>query len=170
MTPVRWLIVLFWVFVIFMLLKGCYDTEASRAHQEELRQAPPPVSAAPAPPPAPTAPAKVVQTSCMIEVDTPPGSFTCEVTVKNVGGEKATGVEVHVRPFRGSRRGLVDIGPMGPPLNENDPLSLMGTWIAFPDLAPGESSTQTATFPSQPNIMPSQNPDPDINYKSVPSP
>jgi hypothetical protein len=165
MTPVRWLIVLFWVFVIFMLLKGCYESQASHL---QPAQAPPAPSVAPAPTPAAPSGAKVVQSGFVVQYETPPGNFTCQVTVKNIGDEKAVGVQVHVRPYRGCRRGLLDIGPQGPPLSENDPLSQLGAWVSFPDLAPGESSTQPVTFMSQSNVQPGQNPDPEIDYKSVP--
>jgi hypothetical protein len=31
-------------------------------------------------------------------------------------------------------------------LPEDDPLSQYGAWVSFPDLAPGESNTQTVSF------------------------
>jgi hypothetical protein len=176
MTPLRWFIVLFWVVVIFMILKGCYDSEMAREHEEQMHPPAPsglpfPPAPQPTPPPAPTPQgAKVVQTGCVIQFETPPGNFTCVVTVKNIGDQKATGVQLHLRPYRGSMRGLVDIGPQRGTLSDTDPLSQMGTWLGFPDLAPGDSATQTASFMNQPNIMPGRNPDPEIDYKTATAP
>jgi hypothetical protein len=83
------------------------------------------------------------------------GNFTVYVTLKNLGNAKAAGVQVHVRPYRGMRLGNEDVG--NSPLSilpEDDPLSQYGEWVYFPDLAPGESNTQSVSFLSKVGATP----------------
>ena len=167
----RWLLILFWVFVGIMLLKSCYDSEMARERAAELHPqqrhfffAVPSAPAAPSPVVA-SSEAKVMQTGFEVQPDTPgAGSFTCQVTLKNVGGTTARNIEVHVRPFRGVRPGSMEIGPLRAPLAEDDPLSQYGSWVSFPDLAPGQSATESATFFDHPNLEPGRNLDPEIVF------
>ena len=112
--------------------------------------------------------ADVQQTSFMVQDDKPSaGSFTCQVTLKNVGNAKAVGIQVNVRPYRGITRGDEDVGHTDiTPLSDNDPISQIGTWVTFPDLAPGETATQDAIFTSRNDVRPGTNSNPDIEFQT----
>jgi hypothetical protein len=74
-------------------------------------------------------------------------TFTCYVTLKNTGKAKAVNVEVCVRPYRGTMEGDEDVGPNSDtPMSDDNPRAQINQWVTFPDLAPGEESTQSATF------------------------
>ena len=95
------------------------------------------------------------------------GSFTCKVTLKNLGHAKAAGVQVSVRPFRGTRTGDEDVG-QSPyhTRSDNSALAQFGQWLNLPDLGPGESSTQSVIFLSRPGVEPGSNPSPEITFTS----
>jgi hypothetical protein len=94
-------------------------------------------------------------------------SFTCRVTLKNDGTETATGVQVWVRPYRGTRTDDENVGRSPyQVLSDNDPLSLFGEWVPFPDLAPGQSSTQSVVFVARQGMHPGPNSDPQIIFKT----
>ena len=114
-------------------------------------------------PAAPAAPAQskrngadVQQTGFSVENNAPgAGSFTCHVTLKNTGNAKAVGIQISVRPYRGITKGDVDSGHADmSTLSDSDPISQFGQWVTFPDLAPGESSTQTVIFISRTDVTP----------------
>jgi hypothetical protein len=100
--------------------------------------------------------AYVEQTSYTVKQSEPAtGSFTVYVTLKNVGHATATGVQIHVRPFRGLRLGDEDGGNSNlRTLPEDDPLSQYGEWVDFPDLKPDESATQSVVFLNQGSASP----------------
>ena len=173
MTPTRWLILLFWVVVIGMLLKECHDSDAAR--QQDLQSHPSqahffftPPPAPPAAPPPPSQDADVRQVRFVVQQDTPaPGSFTCQVTVQNTGLRRARYIQLQVRPFFGAH-----MDDEGGRINDTrisnmDTVSQISTWISFPDLNPGESSTQTTTFLDQPHIIPGFNSRPEIKFETV---
>jgi hypothetical protein len=177
MTPTRWLIVLFWVVVIALLYREFKRVDAAKV--QEGNAAPPhqyffvpppnaPKPAAPAPPPATGA--DVRQVKFVAEPNTPGmGSFTCLVTLQNVGPATARNVRVYVRPYRGAGYGSVDVGHVGyHVLKDTDPLSQYGAWVNFPDLKPGESSTQQAVFLDHPNVTPGYNSNPEIIFETAP--
>jgi len=171
----RKLVVAFWIFFGVMVLWSFYDynrglTQQAVDHpvQEHFyffhTNAP---SGA-------TAPSRngpdIVQTAFVVQPDTPAkGSFTCLVTLKNLGGQKATGIQVNVRPYRGTFTGDVDVG--GPSrsgtLSDDDPIAQIGDWLSFPDLAPGESSTQSDVFFARSDVKPGLNPKPNIIFEAV---
>ncbi len=96
-----------------------------------------------------------------------PATFTCRVTLKNVGHAKAVNVQVRVRPYRGQPIGDVDMGRTAlKPVDDGSPISPYGQWIDFPDLPPGESSTQSATFVKQAGGNFGANPSPEISYSA----
>jgi hypothetical protein len=154
------LIIAFWIFVGIMLVWQFYTynqglSQDAINHPEQKQYWFTNTMAKPAAP-APTVPevhqgAYVVQTGYTVEDNAPAnGNFTIHVTLKNTGNAKATGVQVRVRPYRGLRMGDEDAG--NKPLYilpEDDPLSQYGQWVDFPDLAPGESSTQSVIFLKQ---------------------
>lgn len=110
----------------------------------------------------------VEQTVYTVQPDTPTGSFTCNVTLKNVGMVKAVDVRVAVRPYRGTRMDDEDVGPNTQTitiLNDNDYRAQVCTWVTFPDLAPGESSTQSTVFLNRTDVKPGPNPRPDIFFE-----
>jgi len=93
--------------------------------------------------------AYVEQTSFSVENNVPNSSaFTCHVTLKNIGKTKAINVEVCVRPFRGALDHDPDSGgnQNTKPVDENSPLGQINQWVGFPDLDPGETSTQSVMF------------------------
>jgi hypothetical protein len=163
MSRTRMLIVAFWIFIISMLLWQFYTYDQSltrQAVEHPVQQHFWFTNSAPATPAAaaeqPHEGAYVEQTHYAVENNVPGrGSFTVDVTLKNVGNAKAVGVEVRVRPYRGMRLGDEDVGNSTLRiLDENDPLSQFGQWVTFPDLAPDESSTQSVVFLSQDNATP----------------
>jgi hypothetical protein len=174
MTPTRWVIVFFWIFVGAMIIKSILDSEAAHhqaaidhPQQKQFFFTPPPGKVAPA---AVNPNADVRQIGYTIQDNTPgAGSFTYQVTLKNVGSRKATAIQIHVRPFRGAINGDEDVGHATAlkPLQDSDPMSQYGSWITFPDLAPGESSTQSAIFMDRPNLLPGKNPNPEITFETV---
>ncbi len=162
MTTTRKLIIAFWVFIVCMLLWQFYDynkglDQQAIEHPQQtqfffFKSNNAPVTAAPVQKNGPD----VQQVGYRVAENVPSnGSFTVYVTLKNLGNAKAVGVQVHVRPYRGMRLGDEDVG--GSPLRilpEDDPLSQYGEWVYFPDLAPGESSTQSTVFLSRVGATP----------------
>jgi hypothetical protein len=178
MKPLHWVIILFWVFVTGMLLKQCHDTtvqrdeEAANAQKQFFFHQPTAPHAAPTPAPPPSPDADVEQVGYTVQPDTPtPGSFTCTVTLRNIGQKKATGIQIAVRPFRGARYGNDNVGhaPTGI-LPDSNPLAQLQTWLAFPDLGPGEQSTQSTVFPNHTGVEPGANPTPEIDYLTAKPP
>ena len=175
MTPIRKLIIAFWIFIVCMLLWQFYSynqglKEAALEHpKQEHFWFTNSVASAPT---APTQPkrdgADVQQTGFSVEDNAPSrGSFTCHVTLKNKGNAKAVGVQVSVRPYRGITKGDVDVGHTDMSiLSDSDPISQFGQWVAFPDLAPGESSTRDVIFVSRNDVVPGTNPNPEIQFQT----
>jgi hypothetical protein len=110
-----------------------------------------------------------VQTSFVVQPDTPAtGSFTCLVTLKNIGNVKATSIQVCVRPFRGVSTIDIDVGGnRGGTLDDNNPISMISDWLSFPDLDPGESRTLSDVFLTRPDIHPGVNPRPQIIFEAA---
>jgi hypothetical protein len=157
-------IIIFWVFIIVALLVQLYDYNKSldRAEVEHPQQkqfffiAPSQVPVVPAAPPAQHSDAYLVQSDYTVDEDTPArGSFTCHVTLTNKGLKKAVAVQVDVRPFRGMRLGNEDAGHNQlRTLSDTDPLAQFGQWLAFPDIAPGQSVTEDVVFLNRPGAHP----------------
>ena len=173
MSRTQWIITLFWVFVGTMLLWQCasYNNNLNQQTINHPTQGEyfyydtnlGPKSSADAQVDGPL----VVQTDYAVDNNKPSeGMFITRVTLKNVGKAKAVDVQVNIRPYRGTIRGDEDNGHSADmvPIDDNDPLSLFGQWLTFPDLAPGESSTQTATFSARSNLTPGTNPNPKILF------
>ena len=176
MTPTRWLIVVFWVVVTALLLHECMQEDAIRVQQgnaEKKRQyffVPPINAPKPASTPAPPViGADVRQVSFTTKLNTPgTGSFTCYMTVRNVGLSPATSIRAYMRPYRGAGYGDLDIGTKKfHILKDTEPLSQYGAWVTFPDLKPGESNTQSAVFYDHPNVKAGYNPNPEINFETA---
>jgi hypothetical protein len=182
MKPLHWIIVLFWVVVVAMIFKQCHD---SNVHEDQVAAKAPQHFFFVQPPPSPgvtyaTAPgatADVEQTGFVVRTDTPSaGSFTCDMTVKNLGGATATNVQAVIRPFRGARSGLhggddgIGQPRSGGSLSDNDPLAQLSSTVTFPDLPPGAESTQSVVFLSRPGAQPGQNPNPEIDFQTAKAP
>jgi hypothetical protein len=169
----RWLYVLFWLFIATMLAWQAIDynskqNQAAIAHPQQQQFffyntnngpviPPPPVIDGP----------NVVQASFDVRRNDPSfNMFTCYVTVKNIGNAKATNIALFVRPYRGAVIGDEDNNHTTfHVLAENDPISQVGQWINFPDLNPGQTSgpqhvTFTVAYACQIGI----NPDPKITF------
>ncbi len=174
----RTLIYAFWAFIIIMLLWQAYNynqsiSDRATAQKEQhyfyfdTNVVNP---AGPNPPPAPVrhTGAYVVQSLYTVEQNQPSrGNFTCHVTLKNEGEAKAVNVQVQVRPYRGSRTDDEDLGVKYAILNDNAPLAQIGQWVSFPDLDPGQSSTQSTVFFAQQGAQMGPNKDPQINYDTA---
>jgi len=157
------LIICFWIFIGGMLIwqfytynQGLSHEEADHPTQQHFWFTNSASAAAPAASAEAHQGAYVEQTHYTVENNVPGrGSFTVHVTLTNVGTAKAVDVSVRVRPYRGMRLGDEDVGHSELKiLDENDPLSQFGQWVDFPDLAQGESSTQSAVFLGQGNATP----------------
>ncbi len=176
MTPIRKLIIAFWIFIGCMLLwqfysynQGLKEAAISHPTQEHFFFYNTNPGGAPAAPAQPKHNGPdVQQTGFSVENNAPGrGSFTCHVTLKNLGNAKAVGVQLWVRPYRGITRGDVDEGHADmSTLSDTDPIAQIGQWVSFPDLAPGESSTQSVVFLSRGDVTPGTNPNPEIHFQT----
>ena len=161
MSRTRQLIIAFWVFIVIMLLwqfyiydKGITTAATTHPTQEHFyfihTNAPTSVA-----PPVEHQGAFVQQTNFAVQNDVPAtGSFTCQVTLKNLGHAKAAGVQVSVRPFRGTPPATRTWASRRSRRSDNSALAQFGQWLNFPDLGPGESSTQSVIFLSRPGVEP----------------
>ncbi|MCE0497597.1 MAG: hypothetical protein LV481_06600 [Methylacidiphilales bacterium] len=171
----RILIVAFWTFVVVMLAWQAYNynaqvvTHPKPAPEQHYFYNPGLIPSS-----GPKVP-DVRQTSYRVIPDSPqPGSFTVQFTIKNVGTATATNIQVKIRPYRGFIPGDPDNPPPGGtasgppipavPLSDNDPTSQYGQWVSMPDLAPGQSNSESAVFPNQPNMSPIDSPKLEINF------
>jgi hypothetical protein len=176
MKPLHWVIVIFWIFVVVMIFKQCHDSNTQLEQQTDGTQQhfffshPPEQKMRILPATNPDA--DVEQVGFSVDDDTPSqGSFTCNVTLKNLGGKTATGVQVAVRPFRGGQYGDNNVGHAASGiLPDDNPLAQLESWVAFPDLPPGHESTQSVIFLKQVGIRPGNNPHPEINFQTAKDP
>jgi hypothetical protein len=163
MSLTRKLIIAFWIFIVIMLLwqfysydQGLKQAAIDHPQQDHFFFFNTNTAAASAPVQPQINGPDIEQTAYSVEEQTPSSvTFTVHVTLKNLGNAKAVGIQIHVRPFRGMRLGDEDVG--NSPLSilpEDDPRSQFGQWVSFPDLAPGESSTQSVIFLNQDNATP----------------
>ena len=142
----------FWICLAVMLcwnLYSCNDKIAQEAAQPKQEhfffyQPTKETAAAAAIPAGP----RVEQTGFRVEDNTPTdGAFTCHVTLTNTGKGKAINVQVCVKPFRGGVSGNDGDGPnVSVPIPDDDPRAQINQWLSFPDLDPGQSSTQSIVF------------------------
>ncbi len=147
MTPTRWAIAAFWTILIVM--GGYYAVYYAMLPPPPQPPEPhwfPPAPGTPAPP-APNAEVKLMH---YVEHTTPGSAeFSVDVTVQNVGGKKATAVQVTVHPYVGNTD--VDKSQNGPDEIPNqmggDPMRLVVQNLSYPDLDPGQSATQSFTLP-----------------------
>jgi hypothetical protein len=174
MTLTRRLIIAFWAFIVIMGIWEfyTYNQGVNQATLDHPQQAHFYFFHTNGPPVAPSQVhangADVEQTAFVVQDNTPSrGNFTCLVTLKNLGNAKATGIQVNVRPYRGVSKSDDDVGRSDTTvLSDNDPTSQFGQYIPFPDLAPGESSTQSVSFLSRDDYKPGKNPNPDIIFET----
>jgi len=161
----------FWIFVISMLIWQAYQynqkiSAPDPQHPTDAHyffyQPNPHAAAAPVVSDGPN----VVQAAFSIQDNTPTTSnFTCNVTLKNTGKAKALNVQVRVRPYRGQPMGDTDMGRTAiVPVSDDSTLGQFGQWLEFPDLAPGESSTQSVMFVKQAGGNYGNNPSPEILF------
>jgi hypothetical protein len=174
-TTTRKLIIAFWVIVGSMLIWQLYSynqgmNQAEAAHPTQTQFIFLHTNAAPASPVVVRSnKADVEQTRFVVQPETPSaGSFTCLVTLKNVGLAKATDVQICVRPFRGASNFDEDVGHQAStgPIPDDDPISQFNDWLSFPDLAPGESDTRPIEFTDRTDYRPGANPKPQIIFKT----
>jgi len=175
MTPIRRLIILFWVFIGAMLIWQFYkynqgiDQDTIAHPQQEhyffnsTNATPGPSTAAPA-----RDGANVQQIGYTVAANSPgPGSFTARVTVRNIGNAKATAIQVMVRPYRGITLGDQDNGhAVIESISDNDPLAQFGQWISFSDLDPGATETETVVFITRTGVPFGTNPTPQITFQT----
>jgi hypothetical protein len=171
MSWTRRFIWVFWIFVITMLLWQFYlynnklsqpDAQPKQEHYFFYQHVA--TAAAPVEHEGPF----VEQTDFSVEDNTPTSaSFTCHVTLKNIGKGKATNVEVSVRPYRGAFVSDVDDGSRNDnkAIDDNSPLAQVSQWVEFPDLDPGESKTESVVFLKQGSSNYGTNPKPEVIYE-----
>jgi hypothetical protein len=144
----------FWIFLAIMLLwqfytyNGKIEEAAAQPKQEHFFFYQPTVASEKAAAAIHDGP-YVEQTNFTVEDNTPNNTaFTCHVTLKNTGKAKATSVSVCVRPFRGTALFDPDSAQRNDTkmLPDDSPRGMINQWVTFPDLDPGESSTQSAVF------------------------
>jgi len=171
MTPTRWLIAAFWVFVLLMGAKSFYDYNSHLDHEEtaqaEKHYFPP--SLQPASPAPPASDADVRQVSYSPKVNPMTSQFTAEVTIKNFGQKKAINIQVRIQPYVGTVDSSSQPGPdeiLNP--NNVDATATIFRWVEFPDLGPGESASQTLTFPMRSDAAPREHFDPKITFQTAP--
>jgi hypothetical protein len=166
MTPLRWLIAAFWVFVGGMLFWQAYNHQAEA---EKVAAAQPqhfffdssrPDSAPDASAALSGPVADVRQTSYTITNDPVARNFTVHLVLTNKGKARAVSIQAKIQPFKGAKvmrgRGGDNSGiPLVLP--ENHPTYQINQWIEAPDLAPNESCNLSATFMSQSFISPGPN-------------
>ena len=174
MTTTTKVLAAFWIFIVVMLVWEFYSynqglTQAAVDHPKQEHfyffHTNAPAAAAPQIKDGPD----IVQTAFSVHTDEPAtGSITCYVTLQNVGTKAATNVQVCVRPYRGVSTVDIDVGGgRGGVLSDDDPISLRSDWLAFPDLAPGQSITQTDVFLAQPGLRTGSNPKPQIIFEKA---
>src|ERR1700761_3875921 len=157
MTRTRKLIIGFWVVIILLLLWQFHDYNQGlekKGHEEVQQQHFffVPTNAGPQAPPKPVHEgAYVEQIAYNVQRETPgAGSFTCNMTLKNTGTSLATSVQGAIYPFRGTRLGDPDNGHSDSKvISDTDARSNIVQWVNFPDLAPGQSETESAVFIDQ---------------------
>ena len=178
----RTLTVAFWIFVGVMLAWQAYNfnnkVEVASKHNPEKHYFYNPGAVQPAAPKAPAPDVRKVDYK-VIHDSPQPGDFTVEFTVKNVGNVAATAVMADIRPYRGILLGDSDNGhahgaPSAEssrgvaPISDTDPAAQLGKWVTIPDLAPGQSSTNSVVFIDQPDKTPNEdNPQLDITFEPV---
>lgn len=175
MTPLRKFFVLFWIFIGGMLIwqfysynHGMDQAQVDHPQQEHFYFYPPATKADGTAQPKPVDGADVRQVNyAALDGQPNPGCFTSHVVLKNVGNAKAINIQIWIRPYRGAGVGDEDVSPNFHYLSDDDPLAQVGEWIAFPDLAPGESSTADVVFTNRPGIHPGKNPNPQINFQTA---
>jgi hypothetical protein len=172
MTPLRWLMVAFWVFVGGMLAWQAYNHEAKIEKEADAKPqhfffdsskdgtpqtADPNLRAA-----------DVRQTAYSVTENPLAKNFTAHVVLTNKGNARAVSVQVKIQPFRGSlfSRDRDDNGGVPLVLSDNEPVAQINQWVEAPDLAPQESCTVTATFMSQTGVQPGANRNPQIIFQT----
>ena len=172
MSPMRLLIVAFWIFIGGVLVWQAYTYEIN---SEKIQDAKPqhfffdpskdnkPAAADPN-----LHVADVRQTGYSITNDPVTKNIFCHVVLMNKGNTKAVGIQVFIKPYY---RATVDQsrnagGKLPYPLSDSDPRAQLGQSFGAADLAPGESCTVTATFMSQPGLIPSTALHPQITFET----
>jgi hypothetical protein len=167
MTPTRWLIAAFWTIILCIGVSYMFQSVTAPVP-------PPPVARHWMPPPLPGAPVASQDADVRLIHYVPhivPGAmtFTCDVVVKNFGKKKATEVQVRIQPYVGNK----DTNPAQPGPDEipaqpgGDPMANITQWVSFSDLGPGETATQSLTFPMRSDADPAQAFKPQVTFQTV---
>jgi len=169
MTPFRWGIVAFWVFIVLALIWQFHSYNNKLETDAEAHPAPQhywgPLAATYAPPP-PAKVAKVQEKAYWVTSDPTGQMFTVHLTLINVGGSKATGVTANVNPYNGALNYDPDSG--GHQSTSGRVTGGIGQWISFPDIDPGQSDTETADFVGTYNPSTMTDPTPKIVFVTAP--
>ena len=170
MTTTRWIITAFWAVMILVGLTYAI---------ESILAPPPPVAPEkhwfPAPLPSSTTTTSAgadVRMTHYIESNAGISLFNVAVTLKNFGQKKATGVQIKIFPYTIGRDMDPNVhGPDEMPVThgQGDILQTASQDITFPDIAPGDSSTQTVSLPMRSDGDPSDSqPKPEIQFSTAP--
>jgi hypothetical protein len=171
MTPTRWLIVAFWVGII--AVGAFYAFQSINAPPPpivpEKHWFPPPLPGSV--PPVPSANADVRLIRYVMKQPPNTSAFTVDVTVQNVGQKKATAVQVKIQPYVGTMdTNKAQPGPDEIPAQPGgDPMVNSAQWVAFGDLAAGQTATQTLTFPMRGDAAPAESqPNAPVQFQTAP--
>ena len=167
MTPTRWLIVAFWAVVILIAAKYAFVAILTPPPPPVAEQHwfPPPLPGS-APTASPDADVRLIHYVPKVQPDAT--SFTADVTVKNFGQKKATGIEVRVQPYVGTADDKKAPGPDEMPNQPGgDPMANVFQWVEFPDVGPGETATQTITLPMRSDAVPAEEFKPQVVFQTV---
>jgi hypothetical protein len=172
----RWIYVLFWTVVLGMLFLQL-NNHNNTLTEEAIHKAPTQqhfyffhgqATDTQDAPPKPDG-ADVEQVNFTYDNGVPnPESITCHVTLKNMGNQKATNVQVVVAPYKGALIGNDEQGDRTRVRNlgDNDPVAQYTQTVDFPDLAPGEVQTRDAVFYARQGYTPGDNVRPQITFQT----
>ena len=96
-------------------------------------------------------------------------TFTSDVIIKNFGSKKATAIQVLVQPYASDQSSNPNApGPDEIPQQQNgDPMASITQWVDFSDLGPGETATNSLTFPMRSDASPAEAFKPKVTFQTV---
>ena len=166
-----WFYLCFWVFVLGMLFWQFQNYNSNLTHEYASRPAKEEhffyyTNHMAHPQPAINGPI-LKQISYSLQYNSPgAGMITARFTVQNTGNVKARNIVMQIFPYQGGvRGGDVDDGhTKAQYMNANDPIVQINQSVNLPDLAPGETTLQTASFYAQTDVTPGDNPVPQFTF------
>jgi hypothetical protein len=169
MTPTRWLIAAFWIVIALVgvsyLFQSVTVAPAPTVTKVEKHWTPLPLPGAPTV--SPDADVRLIHYVPHLV----PGAmtFTSDVVIKNFGSKKATAIQVLIQPYVGNKDSIpAQPGPDEIPAQPGgDPMANITQWVDFSDLGPGETATNSVTFPMRSDADPAQAFKPKVTFQTV---